>query len=560
MPFCTECGARHDDSARVCPNCGQPIFAPIDEEFDDVLPSFDQSGAGPHAAAPADDYLEQIQDVRAAIAKQSSALSRITDLTWSNPTATQIRDELTVALARLRELLPPPELGGAHDDFVIGAEHLVHGFVALVDALNRPNAESEVEAAQAEITRATERFRRGAEALNDFLVVHEGQSVPPLDGPDDAEPDDPLDRPDELLEPTVAADEAPTTAEGTGASRATRLERSTPAPTWSGPLDPGGSPTPLDADSAATSDAAELGAWPTLGDAATDSLLLEIEGGWVRGRPNVHEAIERAVRGAVADALRGALQTRRRIEEEARATLQRLASERNRLLDEVESLRRESLQLQTEAAELRRTLNELERERQGANDRRQQVFQEAETHRSQLLGEIEQLGGQLDAMRRNIVGLLNMSAQATGDLGPAVSLGSAGSANAPGPGGLAGAAAGPANRAAVRPPGPSRAAAPPAPQPRAPQPPPSASEHENTTQVRITGLQGVAKSLQLQKAIRALAGVEVQGQPLIGDGLLVLTLRHDPDVDLMGALLDLPVGGLQFEGMPEPGVIEFQAA
>jgi hypothetical protein len=78
--------------------------------------------------------------------------------------------------------------------------------------------------------------------------------------------------------------------------------------------------------------------------------------------------------------------------------------------------------------------------------------------------------------------------------------------------------------------------------------------------VRITGLQGVAKSLLLQKAIQALAGVEVQGQPMIGDGILVLNLRHDPDVDLMGALLDLPVGGLRFEGMPEPGVIEFQAA
>src|SRR5919204_4155158 len=140
MPFCTECGARHDDSATVCPNCGEPIFAPPDEEIDDVLASLDEldapghpTTARPAAPEPSAGYLEQIQEVRGAIAAQSNALQEVGELTWSNPTAAQIRDELTVALAQLRELTPPPELGDAHEDFVQGAEHLVHGFVALVE-------------------------------------------------------------------------------------------------------------------------------------------------------------------------------------------------------------------------------------------------------------------------------------------------------------------------------------------------------------------------------------------------------------------------------------------
>ena len=57
---------------------------------------------------------------------------------------------------------------------------------------------------------------------------------------------------------------------------------------------------------------AHANAWSTIGDPSTDSLLLEIEGGWVRGRPSVHDAIERAVRGAVADSLRDSWETRSR--------------------------------------------------------------------------------------------------------------------------------------------------------------------------------------------------------------------------------------------------------
>ncbi|HEY3083206.1 MAG TPA: zinc-ribbon domain-containing protein [Chloroflexota bacterium] len=576
MPFCTECGARHDDAATVCPKCGQPIFAPADDDLDDVLASLDDldlpeppeasTDRGGDAEEPSADYVEQIQDVRGAIARQSSALSRITDLTWSNPTAAQIRDELTAALVQLRELRPPPELDGAHDDFRLGAEHLVHGFVALVEALNRPNAEAEVGAAQEEITRATERFRRGADVLNDFLIAHEAPAHPPLDEVDDAAtPDVELDLPKELLRPIVPLEED----EPPRADAPTDREALPAAPTAvrAAPAGFGEAAAPSTPPAEARGpDEGPRGAWPTLGDAGTDSLLLEIEGGWVRGRPNVYDAIERAVRGAVADALRGALQIRLRVEEEARATLQRTSSERNRLLDEVESLRRETLQLQTEAADLRRTLNELERERQTAHDRRQQMFQEAEAHRAQLLGEIEQLGSQLDTMRRNIVGLLNMSAQATGDLSQAAqaraapapsAVADAGTRVAADAGAGGGAVAGAPATSARATPTPRAQSVPRPPERDPPLPEPG---NDNSTQVRITGLQGVAKNLQLQKAIRALEGVEVEGQAQFRNGVLVLNLRHDPAMDLMGALLDLPVGGLRFEGMPEPGVIEFQAA
>jgi hypothetical protein len=459
MPFCTECGARHDDSAKVCPSCGQPIFQPPgDDDLDDVLASLDDFGvdaleepSAPRGAA-SPDYLEQIQDVRGAIAAQSTALQELNELTWENPTATQIRDELTVALAQLRELTPPDDLDVAHEDFVQGAEHLVHGFVALVDAINQPGADEAVDQAQEEIAQATERFRRGADQLNDYLAAHEAaMSVAPEDFPaiDDELDDEPLagfevpateeDAEDDLeldlerlLEPDTAAD-APAAASDPAEVALDDLDATedeaeeipplpdelaaledlpepaapAPPPRFGGPAmpamaEPIGEPP--------------RGAWPPLGDPGTDSLLLEIEGGWVRGRSAVYEAIERAIRGAVADALRGALNTRVRVEEEARSSLQRLAGDRNRLLDEVEALRRETLQLQAEAAEMRRTLNELERERQAAQDRRQHMFQEAEGHRAQLLVEIEQLGGQLDAMRRNIVSLLNMSAQSTAEL------------------------------------------------------------------------------------------------------------------------------------------------
>jgi hypothetical protein len=462
MPFCTECGARHDDSAKVCPGCGQPIFQPPDdEELDDVLASLDDFSAEAVADVPvradaSPDYVEQIQEVRGAIAAQSTALQELNELTWENPTATQIRDELTVALAQLRELTPPDQLEIAHEDFVQGAEHLVHGFVSLVDAINEPGADAAVDEAQEEIAQATERFRRGADQLNDYLAAHDAaMSVAPEDFPaiDEEELDLPADEPtagldlppaeeddDELdleglLEPEAPADAAPAAevdldeleAELESGEAGDEEEdeipplpddladlEDLPEPAAPPPLPSFGAPS-APAMTEAIGDAPR-GAWPPLGDPGTDSLMLEIEGGWVRGRPAVYEAIERAIRGAVADALRGALSTRMRVEEEARANLQRLAGDRNRLIDEVEALRRETLQLQAEAAELRRTLNELERERQAAQDRRQHMFQEAESHRAQLLGEIEQLGGQLDAMRRNIVSLLNMSAMSTSEL------------------------------------------------------------------------------------------------------------------------------------------------
>lgn len=86
-----------------------------------------------------------------------------------------------------------------------------------------------------------------------------------------------------------------------------------------------------------------------------------------------------------------------------------MSGERNRLIHEVDELREESASLRNELTELRRGINDLQRERQGALDRRQQIFQDAESQRARLLREIEQLGGQVEIMRRGIMSLLNMS-------------------------------------------------------------------------------------------------------------------------------------------------------
>jgi len=47
----------------------------------------------------------------------------------------------------------------------------------------------------------------------------------------------------------------------------------------------------------------EVEGWGSLGDRLTNHPLSEIEGGWVRGRGQVYEAIERVIRAAVTDAL-----------------------------------------------------------------------------------------------------------------------------------------------------------------------------------------------------------------------------------------------------------------
>src|SRR5438128_1689336 len=146
MPFCTECGARHDDAARVCPRCGAPIAQPPDD-LDDLLGSISTATSdqpGPAGARPArdataspdeeesSDYLKEMQAVRGAIASQSTALQSLTDLSWSNPEANAIRAQLGAALERLRGLRPPPALETAHEDFVEGAELLARGFGELI--------------------------------------------------------------------------------------------------------------------------------------------------------------------------------------------------------------------------------------------------------------------------------------------------------------------------------------------------------------------------------------------------------------------------------------------
>src|SRR5690242_7958906 len=154
MPFCTECGARHADDAKVCPNCGEPIFeSPSEDDLDDIVASLDDdvkmgdelpdvevpqlTGGGPSG-----DYMVHIDQIRSQIAAQSSSLQSLDDLTWSNPQVAEVREQLGDALARLRALTPPPAVAGGHGDFLEGAELLADGFQRLVDASQRPNAEA----------------------------------------------------------------------------------------------------------------------------------------------------------------------------------------------------------------------------------------------------------------------------------------------------------------------------------------------------------------------------------------------------------------------------------
>jgi hypothetical protein len=527
MPFCTECGARHDESARVCPKCGAPIAQPPPDELDELLGPEDEP-APPDRRPPS--YLEEMQAVRGAIASQSTALQGLTDLSWSNPEANAIREQLAAALERLRGLRPPDSLESAHEDFLAGAELLARGFGELIDATEHPDAEVDPGGAEQAIADATAHFVRGAGAINDYMASQgygdedeaagdeitieeierltraaaaepvpldlDELDLPPLDAPAT-----PVEQLEDIPPLTPDLDDLPA-----------RREPSRPAPSYASFAAPASAGSLEGEAWAGQSDA-----WAPIGDPGTDSLLIEIEGGWVRSRATVYEAIERSIRAAVTDALRGAMTTRLRVEQDARATVARIAGERARLLDEVESLRREAHQLQSELADLRRTINELERERQLSQERRQQMFQDAEAQRGQLLKEIETLGGQLETMRRNIVNLLNMSAEATTLAEPS----------------------------------------PPAelPPPVAELPPPAASR--GLTEVRIGGIANAIKSVQLQRTIRGVAGVEIEGQPGLKDGVLTVSLRHDPSFDLRGALEG---AGLRFQGTPAADVLEFAAA
>jgi hypothetical protein len=605
MPFCTECGARHSEDAVVCPKCGSEIARGPDDDFEDLLSSMQTAGqtatltAAPSAIDQGEKYLGEIQRVRGEISAQSSALQHLADLSWSNPEANAIRDQLTAALDRLHTLTPPPELAPAHSDFVEGAELLANGFASLVDATERGDAQADRGTAESSIAEATGRFLRGAQAINNYLVDHgfdvdpdaavpagANEPVPGAELPDvtleeleglsmglsdeepsaEPEPDDDeleltldevasarggladsdeLDLADELddippLPPELEdlPEPPPTRSAGLPSFGAPvmalppfeeppyqppyerpqppapppRAPRPAYQPAAYQPTYPPVEPRPLPEQWSATEDEP----WPALGDPAIDSLLLEVEGGWVRGRPHVHDAIERAVRAAVADALRSALETRLRIEQEARAALSRVSGERARLLDEVESLRREAHGLQAELAELRRGINELERERQVSLDRRQQMFQDAETHRNQLLKEIEQLGGQLESMRRNIVNLLNLGAAADLAEDPPIA--------------------------------------------QLPAPEPELAESSGVTEVRISGVASPLKNMQLQRAIRAVDGVEVLGQPQFKNGVLTVSVEHDPAFSLRDALEALPGAGLSFRASPDADTLEFVAA
>src|SRR5579884_1064030 len=186
MPFCTECGARHADDAKVCPNCGEPIFAsPGEDDLDDIVASLDDevkmddelpeleplaSGA---PAEPSSDYMAQIDQIRSQIAAQSSSLQSLTDLSWSNPAVARVRAELGDALDQLRGLTPPAAVASGHADFLDGAELLADGFQRLVDASQRPNDEAAVAEAEMAIAEATNRFLRGADALNEYFMLEE---------------------------------------------------------------------------------------------------------------------------------------------------------------------------------------------------------------------------------------------------------------------------------------------------------------------------------------------------------------------------------------------------
>src|SRR5262245_18477917 len=181
MPFCTECGARHEDAATVCPRCGAPIAQPPDD-IDDLLDPIDLAPLTDEDEPPLD-YLAEMQAVCGSIASQSSALQGLTELSWSNLEANAIREQLFEALERLRGLRPPPALEGAHEDFLEGAELLARGFGELIDATEHPGAEIDRSSAERAIADATARFVRGAGAINEYMANH-GYGAAAGDGAD----------------------------------------------------------------------------------------------------------------------------------------------------------------------------------------------------------------------------------------------------------------------------------------------------------------------------------------------------------------------------------------
>lgn len=690
MPFCTECGARHSDDARVCPKCGTPIFQSPSDDLGDVLESLDLPPAGADElpdlgdwpeptetpSTVAGDYGAQIVAIRDRIAAQTAALESIEHLAWSNPAAVAIREQFAGAIEQLRQIAPPAELASVHQDFVEGAELIAGAVSALVEASERGSRPETLAAVETSIAQATQRFLGAADqlgrhfvissranpvdtadqdldlsAIDDLDALLDSDDLPP-EPPDDlpaltpaastrseglVEPLD-LDELDDEIDQTLTnlepPPEVPQEGDGTELDVAPELafdlsdlpselaDLAEPARGSAAALPPPSVGVPAIHASGdrwrtgarESGDAGAQESWGGIGDPTTDSLLLEIESGWVRGRPPVHDALERAIRGAVVDALRAAYATRVRIEQEARASLARVAAERNRLNDEVEVLRRDAHGLQAEVADLRRTVTELERERQAVLERRQQMFQDADAHRSQLLREIEHLSGQLDTMRRNIVNLLNLSAGAgepdldwsvaasrpvdaprdatsarssatdRGDRAAPVLADDPAAATVPGSSVMAarvpqsvGQSPPPLGQESV----PDAPAAATRPVPRPPAAPPRAARPEpppipepnlddalldldlpadgpSSTEVRIAGVASLARNMQIQRAIKSIPGVAIEGQPKFRNGILSATVSHGPTIDLVEALTAIAGVPLTLENA-EPGVIELKA-
>jgi hypothetical protein len=179
----------------------------------------------------------------------------------------------------------------------------------------------------------------------------------------------------------------------------------------------------------------------------SDGLSEAIEAAWRDKQELVFADVDRAVREAIDEALQASQQARaRRIDAVSREVAE-LTARRDALRAEVEDLRAEADVLRPQLAAARQTIEDLERRRRVAEEAQRALTREAETRRRRMLGELEELAGQITQMRANLLGLLGGEAALPAER-------SGGGLDAPEPGSRPDLVAEPVNP--TRPPAPTR--------------------------------------------------------------------------------------------------------
>src|SRR5262249_2035846 len=137
-----------------------------------------------------------------------------------------------------------------------------------------------------------------------------------------------------------------------------------------------------------------------------DGLGELIEADWLGQRDGVIEAVDRAVREAIARALRASRDARDRAIEEAEREGAAGAAQRDAPAAAVGQLRAAASALPAQLVAARRELQGLERRRSALEEIHGALVRDAESRRGQMLGEVESLARQVTEMRSNLLGLL----------------------------------------------------------------------------------------------------------------------------------------------------------